>query len=351
MAAPDRPGRSAEKFIRDMLKDIKASDVMTRKVVAVRPDTSAREIAALLLKHNISAVPVVDGTGAPVGMVSEGNLLPRDETVQEATRDWWLRLLAEGEELSPYFLSYVEQRRQTARQIMASPVITVPQTADIVEVAEVLVTNRIKRVPVLAEGVIVGIISRADLVKAVAFPVTPAESEPTLGHPELVFPSERPESGRPLSKATAPQRPEGSDMSAEGFRTFVQRHEDEETVHRKEAHRLALDKRHHEVSEMLAADLTEAKWQHMLHDARMSASKGEKEHLLLQFPCELCTDHGRAVNVPDPSWPATLRGLPAQVFMRWKQELRDRGFKLRARVIDFPGGVPGNIGLFLVWGG
>jgi len=61
-------------------------------------------------------------------------------------------------------------------------------------------------------------------------------------------------------------------------------------------------------------------------------------------------DHGRAVNVPDPSWPITLRGIAAQVFLRWKRELRPRGFKLNARVVDFPGGVPGHIGLFLVWG-
>jgi len=54
--------------------------------------------------------------------------------------------------------------------------------------------------------------------------------------------------------------------------------------------------------------------------------------------------------VPDPSWPITLRGIAAQVFLRWKRELRPRGFKLNARVVDFPGGVPGHIGLFLVWG-
>ena len=87
----------------------------------------------------------------------------------------------------------------------------------------------------------------------------------------------------------------------------------------------------------------------MLHDARIAAGKGEKEHMLLRFPCELCTDRGRAVNVPEPSWPATLRGIAAQVFLRWKRELRARGFRLTARVINFPNGVPGDIGLFLVW--
>lgn len=159
-------------------KPLKAADFMTRDVIAVRPDTPAREIAALLLKRGISAVPVVDDAGTPVGMVSEGDLLPRDESAREARHDWWLRLLAEGEELSPSFLSYVEHREQTARQIMSSPVVTVPITADIVEVAEVLITNRIKRAPVLDNGLIVGIISRADLVKAVAYPSPTGESHP-----------------------------------------------------------------------------------------------------------------------------------------------------------------------------
>jgi hypothetical protein len=64
----------------------------------------------------------------------------------------------------------------------------------------------------------------------------------------------------------------------------------------------------------------------------------------------VCSDHGRAVNAPDPDWPATLRGLPAQLYLRWKEELRPRGFGLTARVVDFPDGLPGDVGLFLSWG-
>lgn len=338
-----------------MLKNVKASDVMTRKVVAVRPNTPAREIAALLFEYGISAVPVVDEGGSPIGMVSEGDLMPRDESAREARRDWWLRMLSEGEELNPEFVSNVEHPDRTARQIMSAPVVTVAESTDLVEVAEVLSANRIKRAPVLGDGKMIGIISRADLIRAVARPgALDSEPEPSPSQFRLVFPSARLEALRPRPQpqpaAPSPPAPSG-ELSAEGFRNSVHRHEEEETVHRQEAHRLAADKRQHEVGELLAADLTEAKWQHMLHDARMAAAKGEKEHMLLKFPCELCTDHGRAVNVPDPGWPATLRGLPAQVFMRWKRELRDRGFKLSARVIDFPGGVPGDIGLFLVWGG
>ena len=76
---------------------MKARDVMTDAVVSVHPDTTACQIARLLLDNGISAVPVVDSDGAPVGMVSEGDLIGRDEAARVARRDWWLALLAEGE--------------------------------------------------------------------------------------------------------------------------------------------------------------------------------------------------------------------------------------------------------------
>jgi hypothetical protein len=177
------------------------------------------------------------------------------------------------------------------------------------------------------------------------------EPEPSLGRFGFLFPSGRFKALHPQPQPVAPAPPaEADELSAESFRNFVHWHEAEESTQREQAHRLAVDKRHREVSEMLAGDLSDAAWIHMVHDARSAAGKGEKEHMLLKFPCELCTDHGRAVNVPDSSWPITLRGIAAQVFLRWKRELRPHGFKLNARVVDFPGGVPGHIGLFLVWG-
>ena len=78
---------------------------MTPTVVSVGPDTPTREIAKLLRDHGISAVPVVDPAGTPIGMVSEGDLIGRDEADRQARRDWWLAMLAEGETLNADFLA------------------------------------------------------------------------------------------------------------------------------------------------------------------------------------------------------------------------------------------------------
>ena len=147
---------------------MKAGDIMTTNVVTVRPDATARSIALLLAQNGISAVPVVDEHGVPLGMISEGDLMPRDESEREARRDWWLKILAEGEELNPEFMTYLQSHDRSAREIMISPIVTVEENADLVEVAELLSTRRIKRAPVMRDGRMIGIVSRADLVKAVA---------------------------------------------------------------------------------------------------------------------------------------------------------------------------------------
>jgi hypothetical protein len=72
--------------------------------------------------------------------------------------------------------------------------------------------------------------------------------------------------------------------------------------------------------------------------------------MLLRFPCQLCIDGGRAINVAEPAWPTTLRGRSAEIYLRWERALKPRGFLLAARVLDFPDGKPGDMGLFLVWG-
>ena len=147
---------------------IHARDIMTTEIVSVSPDTSTREIARLLLEKRISAVPVVDGNGVPIGMVSEGDLIGREEPDRVARRDWWLSMLAEGEALSPEFLSYVHSVQRKARDVMTSPVVSVEENSEIGDIARLLENHRIKRVPVVRDRRVVGIVSRADLLHAVA---------------------------------------------------------------------------------------------------------------------------------------------------------------------------------------
>lgn len=153
---------------------VKAREIMTSDVVSVRADTPTRQIARLLLDKRISAVPVVDGKGAPIGMVSKGDLIGRDDVAREGRQDWRLALLAEGEPLNPNFLASVHATERLARDVMSGPVVTVREDTDAGEIARLLQSYRIKRVPVLRDDRIVGIVSRADLVRALAEQPAPA---------------------------------------------------------------------------------------------------------------------------------------------------------------------------------
>jgi CBS domain-containing protein len=142
-----------------------AGDIMTKAVVSVHPDTPVREIARLLLDKGISAVPVIDNNGAPIGMVSEGDLIRPDQAAREARREWWLEILAEGEQLSPEFLAWLHSQRPAARAIMSAPVITVSEGTEVGEIARLLFAHRIKRVPVVRDGRVIGIVAREDLLR------------------------------------------------------------------------------------------------------------------------------------------------------------------------------------------
>lgn len=144
---------------------MKALDVMTSKVVTVSPETSISEIAKLFLRHRISAVPVADGDRRVLGMVSEGDLLHRAETETESKRPWWLAMIAGTEEQAR---DYVKSHGQRAGDVMSTKLVTVAEDAPLAEIAQLLEERRIKRVPVTRNGKLVGIVSRADLVRALA---------------------------------------------------------------------------------------------------------------------------------------------------------------------------------------
>ena len=78
-------------------------------------------------------------------------------------------------------------------------------------------------------------------------------------------------------------------------------------------------------------------------------ANGQTEVFVGRFPNILCTDHGRAINNQEPGWENTLTGLPRELYQFWEKYLRPRGYKLRAQIVDFPGGIPGDVGITLTW--
>jgi CBS domain-containing protein len=339
------------------MSGMKARDVMNSAVVAVRPDTPINDIAKALRDHAISAVPVIDHAGLPVGMVSEGDLIGRDDADREARRDWWLTLLAEGEALNPEFLASVHSPDRRARDVMTAPVVTVGEETEIDEIARLLTAHRIKRVPVLRDGRIVGIVSRADLVRALA------ESKMQLtgdgGRKGRILTDGvggleqrlRHRQNRADRVGPAEPPPESDEMEpmAANFRQLMADHERQEALHREEHRRAAAEQRRLKVTQLIEQHISDENWRGLLHQARQAAERGEKELLLLRFPSQLCGDAGRAVNAGEPNWPTTLRGEAAEIYHRWERDLRPHGFRLGARVLEFPGGMPGDIGLFLSW--
>jgi hypothetical protein len=82
---------------------------------------------------------------------------------------------------------------------------------------------------------------------------------------------------------------------------------------------------------------------------RTAAEQGKTELMVIQFSSDWCTDSGRAINNGDASWPGTLDGFAKRAYMYWDEHLKQHGFKVRARILNYPGGKPGDVGLFLSW--
>ena len=144
---------------------MQARDIMSQPVVTVDPDTEVADVAQLLLDNRISAVPVV-ANGRLVGIVSEGDLLRRHEAgTERGRRSWWLRLLSPVDELAQ---EYIQAHGMRARDVMTTPVVTITEDTSVSEIANLLENERIKRVPVVRDDEIVGIVSRANLLHAVA---------------------------------------------------------------------------------------------------------------------------------------------------------------------------------------
>jgi len=149
-------------------------DVMTSEVVTVDEKASVSAVAKLLAERGISGVPVVDQDNRVIGMVSEGDLLYRAETGTERRRSWWLEMMASTNQLAG---DYIKSHGAKVKDVMTRDVILVTETTAVADIAVLLETNRIKRVPVIRDGMLVGIVSRANLVRVLAMTINePANS-------------------------------------------------------------------------------------------------------------------------------------------------------------------------------
>lgn len=145
---------------------------MTCDVITIDADRPVVEVARLLLDRRISAVPVVDPTGRLLGIVSEGDLLRRVETDTERRRSGWHALLASNWSLAA---EYVKSHAGRAADIMTRDVVSVSETTTLGDITDIFEDRKIKRVPVTRDGKVVGIVSRADLLRAL---VTATSAEP-----------------------------------------------------------------------------------------------------------------------------------------------------------------------------
>jgi len=144
-----------------------AGDLMTRDVAVVHPETSLLEAVKLMAQRHISGVPVVDDAGSILGMLSEGDLVRWHEGYTERQARW-LDMLADGFELAPAFLEGIQEQRRKVKSVMSPGVTSVVEDTPARDVASLMYAKNIKRVPVVRDGKLVGIVARSDLIRALA---------------------------------------------------------------------------------------------------------------------------------------------------------------------------------------
>lgn len=152
---------------------MKARELMSTNLVVVPPETPVSAVAALLASRGISAVPVVDAAGAPVGLVTEGDLIRRLADQKPGPMGWFLDLFRDSGKLADRFS---KAHGATARDVMTSELATVDEDATVEDIARMMEARGIRRVPVVKDGRLVGLVSRADLLRAVLAPHSKPEA-------------------------------------------------------------------------------------------------------------------------------------------------------------------------------
>jgi CBS domain-containing protein len=140
-----------------------AKDVMTGEVISVAPDATVLEAARVMLQHRISGLPVIDSAGTLVGIVSEGDFLRRREMQTERRRSRWLEFLMGPGKMAA---EYTQTHGNRVSEVMTDDVQTVYENATLEEIVELMERRRIKRVPVMRDGMVTGIVTRSNLMHA-----------------------------------------------------------------------------------------------------------------------------------------------------------------------------------------
>lgn len=304
-----------------------ARDLMNSDFPFVTADADLDYVAKLLSECGLGAVPVVDAQLSPIGIVTRSNLEEKSAAYD-----------ADLGEIPEFLLRNRRPHRFRAngralRDVMTTPAISVPSNAALHDLVQMMESHHLKRIPVVEGQKIIGLVLRKEVMEALGVAAMEAERRsPVISMPQPA------------------EHDRCAVESADAFRELVAKHERQLDVERAERKRALQEMREERIRELAGRRLTDGQWRDMLHQARRNAAAGLTEYQLIRFPSQLCADGGRAINAPDPRWPETLRGEPADVFRRWRNELQPRGFKIAAQIVDFPEGVPGDAALFLIWG-
>jgi len=144
---------------------MKAADIMTANPITIAPGDSVMEAVRLMLQRKFSGLPVIDSKGAVVGIVTEGDLLRRTETGTQRRRPRWIEFFVGPGRLAS---EYAHASGRKVEEVMTRPVQTITEETPLDEVVNIMERHQIKRLPVLRDGKLVGIVSRANLLRALA---------------------------------------------------------------------------------------------------------------------------------------------------------------------------------------
>jgi len=142
---------------------MQAADIMTRAVITVTPNATITNAIRLMLSQRVSGLPVVDETGHLVGILTEGDLLRRAELGTERRRAGWLEFLCSPGTLAA---DYIRENGRRVGEVMTGDVAIVGETAPLTDIVHLMESKHVKRLPVVTDGRLVGVVSRADLLRA-----------------------------------------------------------------------------------------------------------------------------------------------------------------------------------------